>query len=756
MSRLVLAFAGGAASVLGLAVLPSPAGLLLPAMAGLLLWRRQAVIAMVLGGFAWTSLTATLRLASDWPCVRDRETVAMTAVVAAPATLRDGRIEFDVQVVKPDVAGPRSRLRLSWYEPAAQPMPGQRWRLAARLRCRNGMANAGAPDRELDLLRQGIAGTGYLASDVTPVLIADERWRHPVERLRAVIAARIDAALPGRASAAVLQGLAVGVRGNVPDALWEAFATTGIAHLMAISGLHVTGCALFVLWLLRLAWRLPGCGQVRARTAIEMTVIVIVTTGYSVLAGASLPALRTLTMVSIVAWQRALRRTLPVHATLATAALLLVAADPLAMTSPGFWLSFVATAALLTLMDAGTGRLAWLVAFLRSQAAIFSLLAPVLMATFGRLSLVAPLVNAIAIPVFTFLLLPAILLATGLSVVAPDAAAGIWRALATPLDATWPWLQFAGHLPGATWSPAAQSLPLTVMATLFAFGSMLAPLRGLRLAATAVLLGLVLGRGERPAENAWTLTVLDVGQGLSAVVQTHDHVLVFDTGPRWRGGLTVARVTLLPWLRAAGIRGIDRMIISHGDVDHSGGSALIRESMPVGQIITGPDMAVAGAAGACRRGQHWRWDGVEFHVLNPPAGAVGSDNDNSCALMVAGRGGSALLLADPEASAESALLSQDIAADIVLLPHHGSRTSSSPGLVAAVRARLGIASTGLGNRWGLPDPGVVARWRAAGTSVLDTAQTGAVTIRFGAQRGHIDARANRLESGRWWQRTPLT
>ncbi|HLG53099.1 MAG TPA: DNA internalization-related competence protein ComEC/Rec2 [Steroidobacteraceae bacterium] len=755
MPLLVLAFCVGAASVQLLPTLPPPAVLLLPATAALLVWRRHAVIAALVAGFVWTVLTAAARLSGDWPCARDRERIDLTGVVAAPPTLREGRVDFDLQPALPLMPGQGgAKLRLSWYQPTRTPLPGQRWRMTVLLRCRNGMSNAGAPDRELDLLRQGIAATGYLVSGTAPVLLADEPWRFPVQRLRARMASDIAAVLPSRASAAVLQGLSVGVRGSVPEALWEAFAATGTAHLMAISGLHVTGCALLALLLLRAAWRLPGIGQLRARVALEMAVVVIVTSAYAALAGGSLPTLRTLAMVGIVAWQRVLRRALPVHATFALGALILVAADPFAMTSPGFWLSFVATAVLLAMVEAGPGWHARLAAFLRTQAAIFVLLAPVLAATFGRLSLIAPLVNAAAIPVFTFVLLPSVLFATGSALLAPDVAVCIWRVLGAALDATWPWLQAAGRLPGATWSPAAQPLPLLLAALMLAFGSLLAPMRGLRIAAAAVLLGLVLGRSERPASYAWKLTVLDVGQGLAAVVQTRRHALVFDTGPRWRTGPAAARVSLLPWLRAAGIRTIDRMIISHADIDHSGGTSLLRDSLQVMQIMAGPGATSAGTTAVCERGVRWRWDGVDFRVLHPAAGANGSDNDSSCALMVAGRGGSALLLADPESEAETSLLSQALASDVVLLPHHGSRTSSSQRLVAAVRARLGIVSAGLGNRWGMPDATVVARWRAAGTSVLNTADTGAVTVRFGMRSSAIEVRAQRLETRRWWHRKP--
>ena len=266
MARFVLAFCAGAAAVHMLPVLPAVPALLPVVLAGALAWRRWPAISALLIGLAWTALGARQIVANDWPCARDREVVDLQGVVTAPAMPRDGRVDFEVRATDTAGSGIVPILRLSWYEASAVPQPGQHWRLSARLRCRNGFANPGAPDRELELLRQGINGTGYIATGSTPTLVVDRPWQYPVQRLRARIAADIAAARASAASTAVLQGLSVGVRGNVPDALWEAFAATGIAHLMAISGLHVTGCALFALLLLRAALRwspgIPRSGRI--------------------------------------------------------------------------------------------------------------------------------------------------------------------------------------------------------------------------------------------------------------------------------------------------------------------------------------------------------------------------------------------------------------------------------------------------------------------------------------------------------------
>ena len=271
--------------------------------------------------------------------------------------------------------------------------------------------------------------------------------------------ARLPHALPPGPTAAVLQGLSVGVRGNIPDGLWEAFAVTGLAHLVAISGLHVTGCALSMLLLLRLAWRWHALRPTRHRLVIEGVAVVGVTTAYTLLSGASVPALRTLVMVGLFILLRTLRRPVPLAGTLALAAAILVAADPLSITSAGFWLSFVATAALFAAGSAGNGWRGWVGGFARAQMAIAVVLAPVLAATFGRLSLVAPLVNAVAIPVFSLLILPAVLLGTAIAVPAPEASALLWRCSAASWTGPGPCCNGSRPGPRRAWPPRCNLPP---------------------------------------------------------------------------------------------------------------------------------------------------------------------------------------------------------------------------------------------------------------------------------------------------------
>jgi competence protein ComEC len=753
MLRSALAFCIGAAAIHILPVAWPTAMTAIPAFMAAWVLRRLPVLAACLAGSAWALYSVSIALAGAWPCARDRETVELDGYIVAPALARPDRTDFDLEVAHASTGRDRiRRVRLSWYDANRVPRVGERWRITAVLRCPRGFANPDAPDRELSLLRERIDATGYVVAGHAPELIGGATAR-VMERLRERVADAIGRAVSAGPSAAVLQGLSVGVRGSIPDRLWEAFAATGLAHLVAISGLHVTGCALSILLVLRLAWRWRVLPPTRFRLSIENVAVVGITAAYAVLSGASVPALRTLAMVALFGLLRSLRRSTPFAGTLALAAAILVAADPLSVASAGFWLSFVATSALFAAGSDGSGWRAATGGFARAQLAISVLLAPVLAATFGRLSLVGPLVNAVAIPAFSLLMLPAVLLGTAITIVAPPASAPLWRVLGAILDATWPVLGWIADWPAASFAPAVQPIVLVAGAGVLAFAALLIPVRGLIAAAAVLLVALVCGRAQPIGPGTFTLTVIDVGQGLAAVVETAGRVLVFDTGPRWRGGTVAARVSLLPYLRARGIRKIDRLVLSHDDQDHAGGAALVAGAIEVAHTLAQPGSRLAGVE-PCVAGSGWDWDGIAFRVLHPARVFEGSDNDRSCALRVSGPGGSALLLADPEAAAESELVGQAIVADVVLVPHHGSASSSSPALIDAVSARVGIASAGFGNRWRMPRADVVARWRASGTTVISTAEQGAVRIRVPSTVGHIAIETERRDHRRWWRAGP--
>jgi competence protein ComEC len=255
------------------------------------------------------------------------------------------------------------------------------------------------------------------------------------------------------------------------------------------------------------------------------------------------------------------------------------------------------------------------------------------------------------------------------------------------------------------------------------------------------------------------LTVLDVGQGLATVVETRSHVMVFDAGPSYRSGADAGQLVVVPYLQSRGIHRVDALVASHDDDDHKGGASSVVAALDVEQTIVGPSVRSLGPgaerAGAwvrCRAGRRWVWDGVSFEWLHPGAGPYERDNDSSCVLRVSSGEHRFLLTGDIEVAAEAEVLTTARLGpvEIVVAPHHGSRTSSSPAFVAATRPRWVVFSVGHRNRWGFPAPAVVARWERVGAHTLRTSASGAIC--FVAQPGKplSDPGQWRIDRRRLW------
>jgi len=264
---------------------------------------------------------------------------------------------------------------------------------------------------------------------------------------------------------------------------------------------------------------------------------------------------------------------------------------------------------------------------------------------------------------------------------------------------------------------------------------------------------LVLQRVPGPAVGNFEVAMLDVGQGLAVVVRTHAHVLVYDAGPAFPSGRDAGELAVLPYLYGYGVRHVDALVISHGDLDHRGGANSILAGVPVAHVLAGPSVGpLARPRERCRRGQQWLWDGVQFEMLHPASSARVSDNDSSCVLRIHSAAGAVLLAGDVEAGAEAEIVDSGLPrTTVVVVPHHGSRTSSTASFVAAARPALALISAGYRNRWGLPRREVAERWRAAGARVLTTADSGAIQITFAAGRPPLVLEYRQTQR-RYWRR----
>jgi len=763
--RLIGVSAGFAAGVLAfhLQIDPVPLSVVVPAASAAFIaalrQRHLWIAAWFALGLLYAQLLAHDLLQHRFPDELSRADIVVTGAIASLPSDRGMAQRFRLRIDSAQRDGRRldftGLVRLAWYGEAPALTPGERWRLVVRLIPPRGFANPGGFDYERWLFGAGIKATGYVRDDPINQRLSDGTAWHLIGRWRQRLRTHLDARIADGDAEGLIQALVLGERGALTPDHWETLTRTGTNHLMAISGLHVGLIAGFAFqvgrWLwsrsarLSLAFAAPRAGAVAAALAAL---------GYSALAGFGLPTQRALIMVAVVLaalfWGRTLR---PFHA-LALALLGVLLLDPRAVLSFGLWLSFGAVAVLLFALGqrpavGGVWR-RWGLA----QWVVGLGLLPLVLPFFGRASLVAPLVNLIAVPVVA-VLLPLLLIAVLLSL-APGLGLPL-RLVAELFDwgygllevlAEQPWTAAAiGHRPAWVWLSAALGVILV-----------LAP-RGLpaRWLGALWLLPLFLVRPATPPPGQAWLTLLDVGQGLAAVVRTHRHTLVFDTGPGFPSGFNTGSAVVLPYLRHQGIAKIDTLVVSHADNDHAGGLHGLIGALPIGRILSGEPQAIAAPAAApCRAGRGWHWDGIAFTLLHPD-GPGYTGNDSSCVLRVTAGGDSLLLTGDIGRGVEQRLverLGAGLASDLLVASHHGSDSSSSADFLAAVAPDYVLYSTGFANRYGFPAPAVRTRVAAVGAAEIDTSRAGAIGFALGGTPGVGEPWLERRQAARLWTHRP--
>lgn len=767
MTAVLLAFAAGVLLLQVQADLPAPGWAWLAGL-GLLPWldrrlRWMALPAALLVGFSWALVLAHGRLAERLdPALeaRDLELVGVVASLPVPGE-RSLRFEFEPEaVLSPPGARLPERLWLSWYRsppggPAGEASPalhpGERWRLSVRLRRPHGQVNPHGFDYEAWLLERGIGATGAVRPRTAPEKLGERNSaRDRIEQAREAVRDRFKAVLGETPAAGILAALAVGDQRAISAEEWRLFSRTGVTHLMSISGLHVTLVSGLFAGLVSLLWRRSAflCLRVPARKAAAIAAIAGAL-GYTLMAGFAVPAQRTFWMVTVVALALWAGRLASPSRTLALALGAVLVLDPWAVLAPGFWLSFGAVALIFYV---AAGKEAMLLQWTRVQWAMTLGLAPAALFLFGQVSVVGPLANAIAIPVVSLVVTP---LALAAAVLPWDPL--LWLA-AWLMQVQLEFLEWCAALPEALWqqhTPPLWTVLLGGVGVLW----LLAP-RGMpwRLAGFALLLPALTVRPPAPAPGEAWITTLDVGQGLAVLVRTANRTVLYDAGPAFGADADSGERVIAPVIRALGLERLDLLVITHQDTDHVGGAASILENFEVDRLrsslpATHPLLGLAPAASRCAAGETWAWDGVRFAFLHPaqPHAVARRSNDLSCVLKVEAGGRAMLLTGDIERFAELDLVRRvpgALRSDVLLVPHHGSRTSSSPEFLEAVRPATAVTPVGYLNRFGHPNAEVLDRYAAAGVPVRRTDLEGALTVRLGA--GGVAIEGERALRGRYW------
>lgn len=735
-------------------------------------WLALGAALLAFGSTAWR---AEARLADRLDEALEGQDLVLTGLVAQlpRVSITGQRFVFEVESATLRGAPVRvpARVSLGWHRgwdadgwltgPAGELRAGQRWQLPVRLKQPHGALNPHGFDVELWLFEQGIGAGGYVRPGAR--LLAEAAGA-PIERWRQALRDRLEARLADDALAAgVLAALAIGDQAAIDRDEWDLFRATGVAHLMSISGLHVTmfawgaGALVGALWR-RSGWlvhRLPAPHAARWGGLAAAA-------AYALLAGWGVPAQRTVGMIAVVVLLRTAGVRWPLPAVLLAAALAVALGDPWALLQPGFWLSFVAVALLFAAEPARPDTLpdglpvaarGWAAvrAALRAQAVATVGLAPLTMVFFQQVSLVGFAANLVAIPLVTLVVTPLALL----GVLLPP----LWSLGAWAVHALVALLELLAAAPVAVWQAAAAPAWAAAAGLLGGLVAVLPLPWRLRLLAVPLVLPLLAPVVQRPPPGRFELVAADVGQGTAVLVRTARHLLVYDAGPAWSPEADAGERLLLPLLRARGEARVDLLMLSHRDTDHVGGAASLLAGLPVAALSSslaeGHPLRARGLPHTrCAAGQSWTWDGVHFHVLHPDwneptAAALEATKPNvaSCVLRVQGEGGSVLLTGDIEAAQEAALLARGAAlrSDVMLVPHHGSRTSSSAAFIDAVAPRTAVAQAAYRSRFGHPAPDVVRRYEERGVAFVRTDRCGAWTL---AADG--SSRCERQAARRYW------
>ncbi len=731
----------------------------------LLAWLRTPARPMALFacGFLWALLRTQYLLVSVLPESLEGQVLVVDGRVAGLPSSDARRLRFDFQIsaARRDgrPLGFRGRVRLSWYEGAPMVLPGERWQLAVRLKRPRGRVNPGGMDYERWLFQRGFTATGYVLSAAGNRLSGAD-GATGLNGLRYRLSSAIGSYLAGQPAAAIVTALAVGDRSAMTRAQWQTLRATGTSHLMAISGLHVglaAGLAWFLVIRLWSAAGIPLLWLAAPRAAAVAALLAGLV--YAGLAGFALPTQRALVMLAVIMAAAILRRRVAPGTSLCLALGAVLLLDPLAVLSAGFWLSFGAVAVILFGISGrirGARRARWQRLWWRwgrVQWLVAVGLLPASIGLFLEYPLIAPLANLVAVPWAGLVLVPLVLAASALLLPFPAIGGVLLDGSRWAADVLWQFLESLAGLELILRPSGAP--PVLVLAAACVGAVLLIAPRGFPGRALGViwLLPLLLLPVPRPQQGDYWLTLLDVGQGLAAVVRTRSHVLVYDAGPSYANGFDAGRDVLAPYLRNQGLGRVDMLIISHRHDDHAGGTQALLAAVPTAQVMT--NVATPGAqARPCLAGTRWQWDGVEFSILNPQSGDDAGGNDGSCVLAVTGAGGRSLLAGDVEEHAEAAMLSrlrQGLRAEVLVVPHHGGRGSSSEAFLDAVRPRIALLAVGYRNRYRFPHQEVVRRFTERGVELFDTARHGAISIAFDGQRGVRKPRLERIASARIWR-----
>ncbi len=758
-----LAFLGGVVLLQQLPHLPSLWLLILAPLFILWVFRSRVLWFRVLLcfalGFQWACLQGNLLIKQQLPVAYIGKDIVVKGYIASIPQKRDHHVRFDFEIrqwIKPENTTKVSRVRLKWYGYRGPPLePGDLMALTIRLKPPRNFYNPGSFDYAGWLWQKKILATGYVRNKSHNAHIRKVKTKFALESFRHTLGHLLKNALKDYPLGPVIRGLVLGDRSDMRTKDWELLNRTGTVHLMAISGLHIGLVAGLAFVLFRFLWARSSilCTKLAAPRAAAVFAWGMAL-AYAALAGFSIPTQRAVLMLAVVLFAIATLRKTRGSNVLAFSLLLIVLHDPFSVMSAGFWLSFFAVALIYYLLATANRNEFRLKSWTRLQIYISIGILPLLVLFFQQAPILSPLTNLIAIPWVTIAVIPSALFSTLMLSINPEVGLFCFQIVHYLLEGLWWMLLWFSEQPFSVMHlprPGYVQLLLGIAGLLLLFLPSGVPARWLGL---VLCLPIVFTVPAKPDMSEFNLTVLDVGQGLSVVVQTRNHILVFDTGPRFSQHFDTGKAVVHPFLQTLGVRRIDRLVISHADNDHKGGLTSLVRLQKTDSLSSSISLNIDGLQSSrCRAGQSWQWDGVIFEFLYPATQNYQSglsENDLSCVLLIKSAKHQVLLTGDIEKPAEAILSTkygEKLLSTILVVPHHGSKTSSSHELLDAVKPKIAVFPVGWRNKFRFPHAEVLERYKNRGVTIYSTAEHGAIKIKV---KNDLEISIHKQLGKRYW------
>lgn len=713
-------------------------------------WLRYCAIS--LAGCSWFLLYAGLSMNIIPAHLENKPLIVRGYIKSMPFTKNNTTI-FVFETSQIEQTNYRYNLLLHWRDNLQKLHVGEEWQLLMNIKRPHSLMNLGSYDLEKNYFQKKLQASATVISSVSNKKLTTLTMRYPIEQLRAKILENV-AILKNEKFFGIILALTIGVTDYITPQQWHVFRATGTNHLVAISGLHIGLLASLFAKLSGILWgRLPHAALYLSTRKLQLLVGAIMATGYGILSGWAPSTQRALIMLYVFLAGLFLKRKVSTYQSLLLSLGIIILCDPLALLSLGFWLSFLAVACLIFGLNYRIGKTHWWWQWGQPQWVVAIGMMPALIGFFGQVSLISIVANVVAIPTFSFIIIPFSLIGVSVLLFAQPLGDAILRVALWFLNLIWQLLENLS-------SYSCFVIKYTFVSVLhnwvakFASGISLLP-QGLlgKFMTFCWWLACYSWEAQSLAPGQLQLVVFDVGQGLAALIRTEKHTLVFDTGVKVSEDFDMGKAVVLPYLFAKGIKKLDLMVISHDDNDHIGGAKSILKEIPVAKVITSVPKRFKPEATFCQEGLKWHWDGVGFQFLSPSRELDFKGNDRSCVLKITANSKGILLTGDIEQKAERFLVNahrKELESDILVVPHHGSKTSSSNNFLDAIAPTYAIFSYGYLNRYHHPRSLVIKRYLSRKVKLLDTVRSGAITMTFASDSAIVAIQEYRKKYHKFW------